>query len=202
MLAVMRSCIQSFPGVAAPVGGHERAAPLFCITGTAALFRASGPAATAPLGVHISRGVATVPLDGCAANHRLLPKGAYARCAAGCRNGEVWSSPCRESPRGPPRSQRGRASSAAKAEGGLQMMLEECGPGRGGPYPGSRHGAHRGAGLPEAVRWSRLRAAADGGARNQGPHHTSRTPTRQLPEATATETVLFSGQIYRRRSRR
>lgn len=64
MPAVVRGSIQSFPGVAAPVGGHERAAPLFCITGTAALFRASGPAAAAPPGDLIQGGVATEPPAG------------------------------------------------------------------------------------------------------------------------------------------
>lgn len=112
MLAVMRGSIQSFPGVAAPVGGHERAAPLFCITGTAALFRASGPG-----GISLSRAI-TYPEAWLPCLWQSIP----GRCGPGWLSAETVRSgqPTQRVPRLHPHA----AAAAARGGGTLTAKSE------------------------------------------------------------------------------
>lgn len=72
------------------------------------------------------------------------------------RTGEVWTSPCRESPRRRPRSQRGRCRQGLKltpAAAARLNMLEDCGPlsGGGGLNSRSCQGAQPGGRLRETL---------------------------------------------------
>lgn len=83
---------KSIPGAATPVGWYFQYQELLCVTTTALFFAAAPPPDRPGPVVHIPGAVATVAPPG----------------RSWTRNGEVWSSPCRESTRRRPRSQQGR----------------------------------------------------------------------------------------------
>lgn len=97
------------------------------------------------------------------------------------RIGEVWTSPCRESPRSPPRSQPGGPRKGLKlipAASARLKMLEDCGP--AGRL--LRSGQLRGATQRKAwidLRRTRLRAAYTSGRARQRALPCSKAPTRQ-----------------------
>lgn len=97
------------------------------------------------------------------------------------RNGEVWTSPRRESPRLPGRSQRPGGTSSPKADG-LYKSCWRIAARMGDPYPRiPPPGARRQYGVLGTFEDPRLRAAdlARAGP-GQGPSHAQKPPTRQL----------------------
>lgn len=114
-----------------------------------------------------------------------------------CRNGEVWTSPCRESPRLPLRSQRSGGTSSPKADGlykscwriaAQQWATLDTRPGSVGASGAQRARC--------TLRWSRLRAASVKGGPVTRALPCSRALTRQPDDTGGSSRRKEKGNLF------